>query len=195
MPRAYNSIFSPRGIFTAVPGGDKAVFIPEGEAKQKGYSGKIPVPNAVISPVEKLVEDWKEYWGIEKKKKKKGPEEIKPPALRSTYRVGFDDEFVRSEFYRRMQFYRDLEARGISIERTRYPDDQLGLAKGRKIYVKEGLDSDTEAAVVAHELGHVMGEDSEDGAYTIGYKTLEQFGLYRAASELERIEKGDSRLN
>ncbi|MBI2233139.1 MAG: hypothetical protein HYU56_04415 [Candidatus Aenigmarchaeota archaeon] len=176
-----------------MPGGNKAVFIPEGEAKQKGYSGRIPVPNAVISPVEKLIDGWKEYFGV--KKKKAGPEEIKPPELRSRYNVGFDDESVKSEFYKRMEFYRDLGKKGISIERTRYSDDQLGFAKGRKIYVKEGLSEDAETAVVAHELGHLMGEDSEEGAYTIGCKALEHFGLFKAASELRKIENGDSRLN
>ncbi len=194
MARDYKSVFSPTGIFTAVPGGDKAVFISEDEAKVKGYSGTIPVPEAVIRPLEKLRDDWKEYWGIGKKTK--GPEEIRPPGakLQSDYR-GFDDEFVKSEFAKRMEFYRDLEDKGISIERTRYSDDQLGFAQGRKIYVKEGLTADAEAAVVAHELGHIEGETTESGAYSVGYRTLEQFGLYRAIEELSRFEKGDSRLN
>ena len=190
MPRAYNSIFPPAGNFPD----DEVVFLPEEQAKQKGYRSKIPVPNAVISPVEKLVEDWKEYWGIGKKAK--GPEDIKRPEarLQSGYR-GFDDESVKSEFDRRMRFYRDLEDKGISIERTSYSDDQLGFARGRKIYVKEGLNPDTEAAVVAHELGHVIGHDTEEGAYQAGQRTLTEFGLYRAASELKKIQRGDSRLN
>ena len=203
--KSYRSVFSPVGGFDAFPNAGKPVYIPMEGTPMRGYDGRIPVSRILTNPFDKAVDIVKENIGLGKKQA--GPEEIRQPEQRLELaydRPNFDSPEIKREHARRMNFYNGLRNMGVpepqfmsdGFFNRKYSIDTKGVTQDGRIMLRDSLNEDPDlvAAVHAHEAAHYLGEHSEEGAYRLGSRLLEQSGQYRALDLLRELEANDKRV-